>query len=500
MVLKPADTCDIADLLTQIYSGEAAQGIIDIVTKPARTSGGWSSRMYHHTDVPEGVLAIQRRLVQHHHEQVRVCTLFYEHEDQANDALKASGLAWFDKRVGGWNVPTVMDHESAQYIAGILSSHFEDLFDIDEEKTRSRNPDAPGPQDTDIIQLIPFHVPVAFDHVQAAIRDLRPDDDLSVPMYVHVGGGYAEWPRERTGEDADPADVMTRYPFLLVCYDDPVAGRRYVSYSVLGRMAERIETGAGRTTRELFMRIACTERATKQRVLMEEGLEDPALERPGDRQHYRDDIPRQAFDQWTAMCSYPVPHVLSRDYTLPSGRNVAGRAERDPARPGLDVAPPTDQYLRSIADFFGGNLSENATESFYASWPDQRMGFETAGEEEEEKPDDGKIPLILDWTIPSGDQPWITERLALGMIERFLDSGTVEDHETFTGVVLHMLALDATVEEAGADEEFIHAIDAAKKNAGRAPHHIETLMGIAHDVTEALGPKREFVMECNYGD
>jgi len=480
---------DIADLITSSYGDDVIEGDIGIVRKGARQSEWKRSTVHHHTDVPEGVLAISRRTVQHHYEHVDVCTFFYEHDERVNDALKASGLAWFDRFVGGWNVPLIMDEDTGRHMAGFLCLHFESLFDIDKEETRTRKSEEVEPQETGEMHLIPFHVPVTFAQIQTAIRDLRPHDDLDVPFYVHVGGGYGEWPRQSVREDAEYADVMTRYPFLLVCYDDPADGRRYVTYSVLGTIAERIETGAGWTTRELFMRIAHTVRETKEPVIIDRCFNEAAPERPGDRAFYRGDIPTRVFDDWTAVCAWPVPHVLCSDYALPCGSNAQGLLEREAARPGRDVAPPTDLYLRRIADFFGGELGRHETFPFYADWPDEEMDFERSAKEEKE--DDGKVPVLIDRIAAAGDDRTVLEHVVSAMVDRFTSSESMKDIAIIDRVVFGLLELDRA---SGEDSDgFSPALRETCRMEGGLPLNAEILLMVAYEINEVHHPVEDAV-------
>lgn len=477
-------TYNLVETITQRYTGAPFETQTEIIVKPAKTSGGRQSIRNHHTDVPYGALAITQRAVKHHSEYIDVCTLFYCLDETINDALKASGLAWFDKFTGGWNLPLIMDQDNAEYIAKLASDHFDTLIDMDENISRSRETEASCLIAPSSVELMPFHVWVSMDHVRHTIHELIPDENLDVPFYIHAGGGYEEWPKITYDPDREFDDLKSQYPFLLICYDNDDGVRKYVIYNVLGRIAERVETGAGRTTRELFVRIARTVRKTGENTFLRDGDNDIIIERPGDRVRYRGDIPLEIFDAWAAMCSYPVPHALCAEYTLPCGKDREGRLLREPVRPGRDAAPSTDIYLRRVADFFGGDLKDHETDPYYASWPDKEMGFD--GKSGEEKPDDGKAPILIERHLDREDHFDALAIVAYAMTDCFRSSDNIENPDLIERIVFELLGFNTAHQDPEERKRFLAALDAASQSAGSLPHHAESLSMLAAYVKEAL--------------
>lgn len=291
------------------------------------------------------ILTMQTRDVQRLGKRTRVLTMRYAYDRRMNEAIKAMGVFWFDQLIKAWNaaesdgVPEALPQAAAD--------NFAILIDLD-DLTWSRSKKAPinVAEQVSAFRLIPFHVPVTSDDLHGAIAATRPHGGKITHLYVSVGSSFERY---------DGRVLHTRMPFLLLRYS--TTGRpRYLVYSVLGRVIERVEFGADRGARMVYARYAQTTRETGEPVLAPG--DSLVTERDGDRAAYRG-IPREDVTaSWSAIVRPIVPYVLCSDYitieeTLGADAETFGTEAY--------VWPRQDAYLRSIATFFGDDLDRYET-------------------------------------------------------------------------------------------------------------------------------------------
>lgn len=313
------------------------------------------------------ICLIEDRILTRKGQKVPVVYFRYTYNPAFNEVLKGAGRAVFDPRPKAWNL--ILDDGAKSTLAEFMGMFYRFVIDVS-RMVIMRNDNEPfmAMKTRAAFSKLPFHVQVKRSDVLAAIEASRPMDEIREEhLYINDGSGFIACPEHQV--------FFTQSPFLLFRYA-VVGGRpRYVSFSTLGNVAERVSFGNDdKRTAQAIARFMDTCRIL-QMPAFESG--NAITEDANARRQLQGDFQRFARSLDTIRATIPDLGLapLCSDYVSLVSQNCG--ADTEHANIIAYVVPGAAEggYLNKIAAFFGHTEEDYPvvfTRSVLDTWDDQK--------------------------------------------------------------------------------------------------------------------------------
>lgn len=288
------------------------------------------------------VLLYEPKTIKREGKDTDVLYVWYHYNPDFNDVLAQKLGGKFDFHKKSWNIPNTPDAIAS--LTEYVKSYFSVVIDLQggiiqkNEAQSSRDYKAMV-----AMKPIPYHESVSRAEIEAEVAKIQVDNPEPVTLFINNGKAFVPYPEQD--------QIFTTLPFLLLRIQADKKSPKYISYSVLGRCAEDVQSHNGKEMKRMLarffdaFRILGQEAYTENKSAIIQKSDEAQAEYHGflkfrdDVERARDRIPDLDF---SLLCS---------DYTSLVATGYGADSNAHDVKAHVILSRP--EYIERIAQYFG---------------------------------------------------------------------------------------------------------------------------------------------------